>query len=158
MVADRSETVVPKGYKLAWDDGRLNSQRGKGTARGWADQDQVWTRDIPAVAVSEAAQPVKKRVATSSSASEPAATRKSVSTKSTGGKAYIQVGTFGVASNADGAASRLQDLGLPVARAKFSKGGKALQIVMAGPFASASDAQSVLGAVRGAGFGDAFVK
>lgn len=38
----------PEGYKMAWDDDRLNPLRGKGTASGWAAQDQVWTRKVPA--------------------------------------------------------------------------------------------------------------
>lgn len=148
--------VVPEGYKLAWDDDRLNPKRGKGTAQGWAAQDQVWTRDVPAVA----AAPAVRLTAASSSNGAQTTTRKTVSTKSTGGtgRAFIQVGTFGVVSNADGAVARLQALGLPVARAKMNKGGKALQIVMAGPFANAADAQTFLSTVRGAGFGDAFVK
>jgi hypothetical protein len=41
----------PKGYKLAWKDDRLNPLRGIGTAAGQAQQDLVWTRDVPAVLV-----------------------------------------------------------------------------------------------------------
>lgn len=74
------------------------------------------------------------------------------------GGAYIQVGTFGVASNADGAAARLKGIGLPVARTKTTSGGKAVQIVLAGPFASAADAAEALSMARGAGFGDAFIR
>lgn len=158
LLADAGAVRVPKGYKLAWEDDRLNPKRGKGTAQGWADQDQVWTRDVPAEAVTTKTR--KKRVAASASVAEQPTSRQTVSTKSVGGTArnYIQVGTFGVAANADGAAARLKALGLPVARAKVTKGGKGLQIVMAGPFASAADAHSALSAVRGAGFGDAFLK
>ena len=74
------------------------------------------------------------------------------------GGAYIQVGTFGVASNADGAASRLKGIGLPVARAKITSGGKPMQIVLAGPFGSAADAATALSMARRAGFGDAFIR
>ena len=67
----------------------------------------------------------------------------------------MQVGTFGVPTNAEGAAGRLKGLGLPVARAKL-KGG-ALTVVYAGPFGSAAEAKSALSAARGAGFGDAVI-
>ena len=69
----------------------------------------------------------------------------------------MQVGSFGLPSNAEGAANRLAALGLPVATGHITRGGKALQIVYAGPFATDAEAQAALAAVRGAGFGDAFV-
>ena len=76
----------------------------------------------------------------------------------TAGRSYIQVGTFGQPSNADGASQRLAGLGLPVARSKITKGGKALQIVLAGPFASSAEAQAALSKARRAGFSDAFIR
>jgi cell division septation protein DedD len=75
-----------------------------------------------------------------------------------GGGFYIQVGTFGVASNARATAARLSGAGLPVAASGITRNGRNLQIVMAGPFASAGQAQTALGQVRGAGFGDAFIR
>ena len=74
------------------------------------------------------------------------------------GALYVQVGTFGVAENAAAASQRLAALGLPVSKGKTTKGGKALQIVYAGPFASSAEAQAALHAARGAGFGDAFLR
>lgn len=155
----------PKGYKLAWTDDRLNPNRGKGTAQGWADQDQVWTRKVPSELVADqpATQRKKKvvmvqpgtKVTTSTKGQNPAAP---VEKKQARGGAYIQVGTFGVASNADGAAARLQGMGLPVARAKITSGGRAMQIVMAGPFATAADALAALAMARRAGFGDTFIR
>lgn len=82
-----------------------------------------------------------------------------VSTKSEpAGKSYVQVGTFGQAGNAADAKARLAGLGLPVAGAKITKGGKALQIVYAGPFADAGQARAALTAARNAGFADAFIR
>jgi hypothetical protein len=147
--------VVPKGYKLAWDDDRLNPNRARGTARGQAQQDQVWTRDVPAVLVAEVVTkpaPTGGRV-TVSTKSEPAA-----AVPQAGATLYVQVGTFGVPDNAAGAKARLAALGLPTAKGKINQGGKALQIVYAGPFSSSTDAQSALNAARGAGFGDAFIR
>lgn len=155
----------PKGYKLAWDDDRLNPNRGKGTASGWADQDQIWTRTVPAKLVADQPQGLRKKKIVY----VPAASNITVSTKGqpatapvkkqvAKGGAYVQVGTFGVASNADGAASRLKGIGLPVARAKITSGGKPMQIVLAGPFGSAADAATALSMARRAGFGDAFIR
>jgi hypothetical protein len=154
----------PKGYKLAWKDDRLNPNRGKGTAQGWADQDQVWTRKVPSELVAE--QPTtkrKKKVFAQSGTTVITSTKGQAATapvekKAAKGGAFIQVGTFGVVSNADGAAVRLQGMGLPVARAKITSGGRAMQIVMAGPFGSAADAAAALSMARQAGFGDAFIR
>ena len=151
---------VPQGYKLAWKDDRLNPLRGVGTAEGVAAQDQVWTRQLPA-------RPLQEEVANAPTQEAPA--RVSASTKSAparevqpqpvaGGRIFVQVGSFGVPANAQGAAARLSALGLPVARTEGRIGGKAVQVVMAGPFASGDEAQAALRAARGAGFGDAFVR
>jgi hypothetical protein len=56
------------------------------------------------------------------------------------------------------AAARLAALGLPVASAASKRGGQDLVAVFAGPFGSAAAAQQALGMVRGAGFGDAFLR
>lgn len=143
--------VVPKGYKLAWDDDRLNPNRGQGTARGQAQQDQVWTRDVPAELVTQAPT-TRARVTVSTKSDATAAVPQ------TGVKLYVQVGTFGVPENAAGAKARLAGLGLPTAKGKINQGGRALQIVYAGPFASTADAKAALNAARGAGFGDAFIR
>lgn len=162
QVALSSQSKPPKGYKKAWDDDRLNTRRGVGTVEGWEQQDQVWTRDVPAKSIRDEQMRGKRivivrRVQVSSKS--PSVEKVTKSTKSQApGKIYVQVGTFGVASNADGAAARLRNAGLPVAKGKTSKSGKALQIVYAGPFASTGEAQAALKAARRAGFGDAFIR
>jgi hypothetical protein len=157
---------VPKGYKLAWEDDRLNPLRGVGTAEGQAMQDQVWTRDLPAepVAVTQRAVTVSAQNAPSAAAPRVTQSTKTapapapVAAAQGAGRIYVQVGSFGVPANADGAAARLAGLGLPVARSKGSIGGKAVQVVLAGPFGSSGEAQAALRAARGAGFGDAFLR
>ncbi len=151
-ISTQDVVIIPKGYKKAWEDDRLNPLRGKGTAKGWYDQDGVWTRDAPAQLVDQNAprgtvQGAKPRTV-------------SVSSKSEDGQSgsYVQVGTFGKPSNAQGASSRLAGMGLPVAQQRINKGGKALQVVLAGPFASGSEAHAALIAARRAGFSDAFVR
>ncbi|WP_192931132.1 SPOR domain-containing protein [Gemmobacter serpentinus] len=178
VVVAQDVVVVPQGYKRAWTDDRLNPYRGLGTAQGQYDQDQVWTRDVPAqlvpqgqprVVVSTKGQPTGRvRVSSGgsnlhvSSKSEPRvqlapAPQVQVQVAPRGGY-YVQVGTFGVPANAEGAKARLRAAGLPVGSAKAVKGGKALQMVMAGPFADAGSAQSALSMARSAGFGDAYIR
>ena len=50
---DGSAPFVPKGYRLAWTDDRLNPLRGVGTSQGDAAMKMVWTDDVPARLVSE---------------------------------------------------------------------------------------------------------
>lgn len=140
----RAGMAVPDGYELAWKDGRLNPLRGKGTVAGQAAQDQIWTRDVPAVAVVGPAQP-KAAGRTTVSASN----RRSASA------IFVQVGAFGQPSNADGAAARVAALGLPVSRTTT---GTDMQLVYAGPFASGADAAAALRAARSGGFSDAFIR
>ncbi len=186
------ENVPPKGYKLAWKDDRLNPNRGKQTVEGFLDQDEIWTRTVPAelredsdvkrkpvtiivrrkdgtqtkhdgYVVStkggkkvEFADPAEaKKVSKSTKAVAPEAVKPAKTKSADAGRFLVQVGTFGVKSNADGAAGRLKGMGLPVARSKL-KGG-ALTVVYAGPFASAADAKAALSAARGAGFADAVI-
>lgn len=136
---------VPKGYVSAWKDDRLNTNRARTTATGNAAQDKVWTREVPQTGVpgDQAVSPVKGG--------------NKAPGKAASGGLYVQVGSFAVAGNADGAAGRLSSLGLPVARNAGRINGKAVQVVYAGPFASSAEAQAALSAARRAGFGDAFV-
>lgn len=163
---------LPPGYKRAWTDDRLNPNRGKGTAEGWAQQDQIWTRTVPAEPVvrTKPYVPPPGAVTVSSRSAKVASPQVTVSTRSTpqaaapvtasagSGARFVQIGTFGVSANASGAAGKLSSLGLPVATSKTARNGKSLQIVLAGPFASAAEAQRALSVARGAGFGDAYIR
>lgn len=143
--------TVPKGYKKAWTDGRLNPNRGKGTARGQAQQDRVWSRDVPAQQVAAAPKAARQVYATSAS---NAPQRTAAAT----GRFFVQVGTFGDAANATRTAARLKGLGLPVAKSRITSKGRPLQIIMAGPFTDKGSAQAALSAARRSGFGDAFIR
>lgn len=193
----------PAGYKLAWDDDRLNPNRGKQTVDGFLAMDEIWTRTTPAelredstvkrkpvtiivrhkngsqtshdgyvwpskdgkrvvqitgsdeILVTRSTKAVAPEVVTPKAAA-PKTAKTAKATRApaeSDGRYLVQVGTFGVTSNAEGAAGRLKGLGLPVARGKL-KGG-ALTVVYAGPFASAAEAKKALSAARGLGFGDA---
>ncbi|MEL7344999.1 MAG: hypothetical protein AAFN59_09085 [Pseudomonadota bacterium] len=50
---DGSTPLIPKGYRLAWTDDRLNPLRGIGTPQGDAQMRLIWTDDVPAKLVSE---------------------------------------------------------------------------------------------------------
>jgi cell division protein FtsN len=70
----------------------------------------------------------------------------------------VQVGTFGEPANAARTASRLQGLGLPVAKSRITSKGRAMQIVLAGPFGDKGAASAALSKARRSGFGDAFIR
>jgi hypothetical protein len=146
--------VVPQGYKLAWNDDRLNPMRGVGTAAGQAAQDRIWTQQIPARLVADVAKTKAPRTKAVGNRVTASTMNAAVAPVVSGAK-WVQVGSFGVAANAAGAAQRLAAMGLPVAK---SKAGKSLQIVLAGPFGSAADATAALRMARQAGFGDAFIR
>ena len=160
-VATAAIPTPPRGYKLAWKDDRLNPLRGVGTAVGQAQQDRVWTRDVPAVLVAAApiqtTATVRSRV-TVSTMSAPQAPSKAAQNEARGGAAYVQVGTFGEPSNAEAVRARLRAVGLPVSNSKINRKGRVLQIVYAGPFGSAAEARAALDVARGAGFGDAILR
>ena len=55
---------IPNGFRVAWDDGRLNLKRGIPTAAGIVDSEKIWTQNIPRQLISDVAQgnvcPVKR--------------------------------------------------------------------------------------------------
>jgi len=69
---------------------------------------------------------------------------------------YVQVATFGVASNATRTVARFRQAGLPTAARGLRRGGKAYQVVFLGPFKDRATLSAALFSARGAGFGDAF--
>ena len=71
---------------------------------------------------------------------------------------YVQVGTFGVPSNAQRTAQRLVQAGVPARIGTLTRGGKSYQVVLAGPFASRNGVNSGLQAARSMGFADAFIR
>ena len=158
----------PKGYKLAWKDDRLNPMRGIGTTSGQAQQDQIWTRAVPARLVTApqiAQQTATTSVSTMSASSNQRLANQSLANQSLANQSlanqsltYVQVGTFGQPANATGAKARLAALGLPVSTSQITRKGRILQIVFAGPFATTAQAYSALTATKAAGFNDAILR
>lgn len=71
---------------------------------------------------------------------------------------FVQAGSFGVAANAATAAALLNAAGLPVQISAITRNGKALQIVLAGPFDRADQLAAALAKTRASGFADAFAR
>lgn len=153
-------SVVPEGYRRAFDDGRLNERRAEMTLAGEAQMAQVWTQTVPYQLIDTSnAEAVSRAV-------YPSAVTTSVSTKSEpvskslrlAGTPYVQVGTFGDAASAQAAAKQVKRLGLPVRIGKYQRGGVTQRMVLAGPFSSANSANAALSKTQSAGFGGAFVR
>lgn len=167
--AELPPVAIPPGYRRVDPGGRMNTMSGVGGAQGWQAQDQIWTRETPARLIDaprRSARVVQDvEPAAAPQASEPRRSVKphtakaaTVKPKAAGQGRYVQVGSFAQSGNASRAISRLQALGLPVAKAPMRSRGRQLQVVLAGPFASATDAQQALRAARGAGFSDAYLR
>ena len=45
--SSRPQVKVPRGYRPAWDDDRLNSRRAEQTLRGRASMREIWTDTVP---------------------------------------------------------------------------------------------------------------
>lgn len=73
-------------------------------------------------------------------------------------KAYVQVALFAETSNAQRTAGTLASKGLPMRIWNAKRGGKPVQLVVAGPFADRGHAQAALSIVRRSGFGDAYLR
>ena len=159
---------MPAGYRAAWEDGRLNPNRGIGTTAGHAQMQQIWTKTVPSrlvaakkgqVQVARMGQAPRMSVSTKTVAAGAIKPAKPAPVKSVQGAAphrYVQIGTFGVPENARNTVARLRAIGLPVQMVNIRKGGKPLQIVVAGPFGSSAQLSNGLSVVRRAGFRDAF--
>jgi len=82
--------------------------------------------------------------------------KKVVSAADPGLGAFVQVATFGVPSNATRTMARFDAAGLPVTARPLTRGGKAYQIILLGPFRDQAALSAGLSAARQAGFSDAF--
>lgn len=133
---------VPEGYAPAFDDGRLNPNRGVQTFEGKAQMDRVWTREVPrdlAPVTAVPGAPVRQAVPVHAAAAS---------------HRYVQVGSFGQPGNAQATAARMQAAGMPV---RITSSGS-YQVVLLGPFRTEADMAHGLSTARRAGFADAFLR
>lgn len=127
---------VPRGFRVAWTDGRLNAKRGPRTAKGNVQMDMVWQNTVPR-------KLVETTVGASGGLSE---------------SQYVQVGAYGLTSNVDTVVAWLQRKHLPVGLSGSRRDGKNVQLVLAGPFGSQEKLEEVLAMTQRAGFSDAFIR
>ena len=128
--ATAADVVPTPGYRNAWDDGRVNPNRGLPEATTGTTVARHSTMSVPTAAATVTATAHR----------------------------WVQVGSFGDPDNAARTGQRLQALGLPVAYANVTRNGQSLRVVAAGPFADAAALNNALQAARSIGFGDAFTR
>lgn len=134
-----ADIPLPAGYEPAWSDDRLNPYRG-----------------LPSYAVS--ATVVATPAATSVSTRSVAPVAAAVAPVADTSHRFVQVGTFAQPANADATIARLQAMGLPVSQGTVRRNGQVLQVIAAGPFASAEALRAALQAAKAAGYADAFTR
>ncbi len=74
------------------------------------------------------------------------------------GARFVQLGAYADAPGADRAAQRLARLGLPVSRAREMQAGRAVQLILAGPFDGREAVVRAIDRLRRAGYADAFAR
>lgn len=160
---------VPDGYRLAFEDGRLNQKRALMTIAGKTKMDQIWTQTVPRRLIPRKISdaPATIRAATDARANNVGlgdvavvSTRSEPRQKSLrlAGTPYVQAGTFSDVNSAQTAAQKLRRSGLPVRIGTFERNGVTQRLVLAGPFSSSDAAQHALKTAQVAGFGSAFVR
>ena len=71
---------------------------------------------------------------------------------------FVQVASFAEPANAERTRAWLAGLGLPVATARLTRRGREFEVILAGPFSKADEADAALARIRDAGFEDAFLR
>lgn len=127
------ETVQPPaGYTRVWDDGRHNPNRG-----------------LPKATSMQLQSATGMRAVTSSRSAGPALGA---------GHSYVQVGTFADATNAQRLGQKFAAVGFPVGFAKRAQNGRALKVVVLGPFSTTNELSRALQSAQASGFTDAYTR
>lgn len=178
----KSAVKIPEGYRKAWEDDRLNTQRAHMTEKGIQQADLLWTRTLPRrLYIKETGRVVnnlfpdlrypytsmqEQNAAMGFAASATPPTLETLPGKprqpktqpqtQPGGR-FVQVGLFGKPGNAQRAARQISAAGLPARLGTLTKGSKRYTVVMAGPFAP-NQIKRAVAAARRAGFHDAYAR
>ncbi|MFN4100732.1 MAG: SPOR domain-containing protein [Pararhodobacter sp.] len=137
--------MLPPTYAPRWPEPHLHGASAPQTAPQPAQQQQH-AAPRPTVSTMGTTAEIDRRPA-------PAATSGGMSNGQ-----FVQVGTYGVQSNARAAVARLQSGGLPAATGRARSGGSEFQIVLAGPFNSRAELEAALRTARSLGYTDAFIR
>lgn len=127
-ISSRQVVKPPKGYTRVWRDGRHNPNRG-----------------LPRAA---AASATTTQETVSSRSVQPAAPS----------HRFVQVGAFADTANAQTVGRQFQSRGLPVGLASATSNGRAVKVVMLGPFSDATALARGLRAARAAGYNSAYTR
>ncbi len=159
-------SAVPKGYRRAFDDGRLDTQRAVMTFAGQEQMQQIWTQTVPMRLIPQTIETEAAAATAKSVTRVKTGERVRVSTKAEAptkalrlaGTPYVQVATLPDAEQAQVAAQRIRKLGVPVRIGRYERNGTVQRIVLAGPFGSSSEANAALRKAQEAGFSSAFLR
>lgn len=176
IIAPIPDSALPRGFKKAWSDGRLNPNRGPRTQTGDSGMAMIWTNTTPSRLLADEnaypkAVPVLNQGSSDSGGSPQSSSERAsslmdsvrVSSKSSpqassSPQQYVQVAIFGDDGNSKATISKLQRLGLPVSTSKLKSRGQDYIVVLAGPFTQSTQANKALKHAQGAGFSDAFLR
>lgn len=146
---------VPPGYQSAWNDGRLNPERGVQSAAQTARMHEIWSETVPMV--------LKPNVAVAKTPVAKSASAATFSTKSRAeivpaGKSFVQIGVFGVPENADRVVAWIKSIGFPASVTLREGGTEGLRVVAIGPLNDSAALATALDAARRSGHADAYLR
>ncbi len=146
--------AIPAGYRAAWNDDRLNPNRGPRSAVGDQQMAAVWdTSQVPMRRVVPANS--NRGGVVMSSMNAPAAPVAAASARPAAQDyRYVQVGVFKLAANASAAAAQLRAQGLAGQVARTRSG---LTLVVVGPYDDPAALQNALAIVRRS-YADAYLR
>ena len=145
---------TPAGYRVAWDDGRLNPNRGPQGGTQYAATSAATSQLSATVSTRNAPATTRRAPARAQQAAPDGRVAVSVGV----GHRFVQVGTYRQEDSVQRAIRSLRRLGLPAARSSMTSGGQTYHVVLAGPYADATALGTALYRARQAGFTDAITR
>lgn len=163
-------TLIPAGYRPAWEDDRLNPHRALQTVKGYYDTQRAWTKEIPqtstagSTVVAKAPRvrfegdPVLKPALSSTAArsSRMVAVASDSASDVSATPRYVRIGAFTSPEKAEEARRRLQAAGLPVQELLRKTDG--MRRLRVGPFADERAARVALARVQATGYNQATLR